>query len=47
VSWPVVPNGLGAPLGDRDRARAGRTMRAVTTMSKLDLAAMRAAADAL
>ena len=44
VSWQVVPAGLGDVLGDPDPARAGRAVRAMMGMKKLDLAAMRAAA---
>ncbi len=44
VSWQVVPDGLGAVIGDRDPARAGRAMAAMLRMGKLDLDAMRAAA---
>ena len=45
VSWQVVPDGLGALIGDPDPARAGRAMQAMLKMKKLDLAAMRAAAN--
>jgi predicted 3-demethylubiquinone-9 3-methyltransferase (glyoxalase superfamily) len=46
VSWQVVPDGLNTLLGDPDPGRAGRAVQAMLTMSKLDLTAMRAAADA-
>ena len=45
VSWQVVPDGLGAVMSDPDPERAGRAMQAMMGMKKLDLAAMRAAAD--
>jgi len=45
VSWQVVPDGLGALLGDPDPARAQRALQAMFGMRKLDLAAMSAAAD--
>jgi len=45
VSWQVVPNGLGALLGDPDPGRAGRAMQAMLAMRKLDIDALRRAAD--
>jgi predicted 3-demethylubiquinone-9 3-methyltransferase (glyoxalase superfamily) len=45
VSWQVVPAGLGALLSDPDPGRARRARAAMMTMNKLDLAAMRHAAD--
>jgi predicted 3-demethylubiquinone-9 3-methyltransferase (glyoxalase superfamily) len=46
VSWQVVPDGLGALIADPDRDCARRAMQAMMGMKKLDLAAMRAAAEA-
>lgn len=46
ISWQVVPNGLEALIADPEPARAARAMEAMLGMKKLDLAAMRAAADA-
>lgn len=45
LSWQVVPKGMEEILGDPDPARAQRAMAAMMTMVKLDLAALRAAAD--
>lgn len=46
LSWQVVPAVLGELLADPDPARAQRAMAAMLGMSKLDVAALRAAADA-
>jgi predicted 3-demethylubiquinone-9 3-methyltransferase (glyoxalase superfamily) len=45
VSWQVVPEALGELLSDPNPGRAGRAMEAMVKMKKLDLVAMRAAAD--
>jgi len=45
VSWQVVPEGLAALMSDPDPERVGRATRAMMGMTKLDLAAMRAAAE--
>lgn len=45
VSWQIIPAILGKLLGDPDPARAGRAMKAMLGMQKLDIAALRAAAD--
>ena len=44
VSWQIVPEGLGALMSDPDPERARRATQAMMAMTKLDLAAMRAAA---
>jgi predicted 3-demethylubiquinone-9 3-methyltransferase (glyoxalase superfamily) len=45
VCWQIVPADLPAVLGDPDPDRARRAMEAMMTMKKLDIAAMKAAAD--
>jgi predicted 3-demethylubiquinone-9 3-methyltransferase (glyoxalase superfamily) len=45
VSWQVVPDGLGKVISDPDPASARRALQAMMQMKKLDLAAMRAAAQ--
>ncbi|HEY6398459.1 MAG TPA: VOC family protein [Solirubrobacteraceae bacterium] len=46
LSWQVVPSGFEEIMGDPDPARRDRAMKAVLGMKKLDVAAIRAAADA-
>ena len=41
----IVPRGMGELIGSPDPARAARAMQAMMGMKKLDIAAMRAAAD--
>jgi predicted 3-demethylubiquinone-9 3-methyltransferase (glyoxalase superfamily) len=45
ISWQVVPAGFEALMSDPDPARRARALQAMLKMKKLDLAAMRAAAD--
>jgi len=45
LSWQVVPEGMDALFSDEDPERAGRAMQAMLSMSKLDVAALRSAAD--
>jgi predicted 3-demethylubiquinone-9 3-methyltransferase (glyoxalase superfamily) len=45
LSWQVVPAGTDELLKDPDPARAQRAMQAMFGMGKLDIAALRAAAD--
>ena len=47
LSWQVVPNQLGEVLGDPDPERSRRALAAMMQMSKLDISAMRAAADGI
>lgn len=45
LHWQVTPTILPQLLGDPDKARAGRAMQAMMKMVKLDIAAIKAAAD--
>jgi predicted 3-demethylubiquinone-9 3-methyltransferase (glyoxalase superfamily) len=45
LSWQVCPVGMAEVFADPDPARVERAMRAMLQMTKLDLAAMLAAAD--
>jgi predicted 3-demethylubiquinone-9 3-methyltransferase (glyoxalase superfamily) len=45
LSWQVAPAGMEEMLNDADPERAVRAMKAVLGMTKIDLAALRAAAD--
>jgi len=45
VSWQITPAEMGAWMADPDRAKAERTMTALLTMKKLDLAALKKAHD--
>lgn len=46
LSWQVVPTGMAELFSDPDPGRAERAMRAMLGMKKINIAAMRAAADA-
>jgi predicted 3-demethylubiquinone-9 3-methyltransferase (glyoxalase superfamily) len=45
LSWQVVPTGMEELFADPDKSRAERAMRAMLGMKKLDIAALRRAAD--
>jgi predicted 3-demethylubiquinone-9 3-methyltransferase (glyoxalase superfamily) len=45
LSWQVVPTGMEELFADPDPERARRAMEAMLKMSKLDVAALRSAAD--
>jgi predicted 3-demethylubiquinone-9 3-methyltransferase (glyoxalase superfamily) len=47
LSWQIVPAGMETVMTDPDPQRANAAMAAMLTMSKLDLAAIEAAADAV
>jgi predicted 3-demethylubiquinone-9 3-methyltransferase (glyoxalase superfamily) len=46
LSWQIVPTALPELLGDPDPERAQRAMKAMLQMSKIDIDALRRAADA-
>jgi predicted 3-demethylubiquinone-9 3-methyltransferase (glyoxalase superfamily) len=45
LSWQVVPTGMDELFADPDPAKAERAMKAMLEMRKLDIAALRAAAE--
>ena len=45
LSWQIVPAGMDQLFSDPDPGRAQRAMQAMLQMSKLDIAALRSAAD--
>jgi predicted 3-demethylubiquinone-9 3-methyltransferase (glyoxalase superfamily) len=45
LSWQVTPTGMDELFSDEDKSRAERAMRAMFEMKKLDIAALKAAAD--
>jgi predicted 3-demethylubiquinone-9 3-methyltransferase (glyoxalase superfamily) len=45
LSWQIIPSALRPLLTDADPARAQRAMQAMLGMQKLDIAALRAAAE--
>jgi predicted 3-demethylubiquinone-9 3-methyltransferase (glyoxalase superfamily) len=45
LSWQIVPDGMDELFADPDAARAQRAMQAMLQMKKLDVGALRAAAD--
>ncbi|WP_121192376.1 VOC family protein [Motilibacter peucedani] len=45
LSWQIVPDGMDEVFSDPDPERAQRAMQAMLGMRKLDIAALRAAAD--
>lgn len=45
LSWQITPVILPQLMNDKDKARAGRAMAAMMTMQKLDIAALKRAAD--
>ncbi len=46
LSWQVVPTGMEELFADPDKGRAERAMKAMLKMRKIDIAALRQAADA-
>jgi 2-polyprenyl-6-hydroxyphenyl methylase/3-demethylubiquinone-9 3-methyltransferase len=45
VSWQITPRFLAENMGNGDRARAKRVFQAMMTMKKIDIAALKAAAE--
>lgn len=45
VSWQIIPTALGQLLGEPDPAKSSRALQAMLRMSKIDVAALRQAAE--
>ena len=45
VSWQIIPAGLGELLGDKDPKKAAQAMQAMLKMTKIDIAALKRAAE--
>jgi predicted 3-demethylubiquinone-9 3-methyltransferase (glyoxalase superfamily) len=45
LSWQIIPKALGELMGDKDRAKADKVTKAMLSMSKLDIAGLKAAHD--
>jgi predicted 3-demethylubiquinone-9 3-methyltransferase (glyoxalase superfamily) len=45
LSWQIIPSILPRLLNDPDREKAGRAMKAMLQMKKIDIAALERAAD--
>lgn len=46
LSWQIIPEALPRLLGAPDKEKAGRAMKAMLAMQKIDIAALEAAANA-
>jgi len=44
LSWQIIPSALGKLMSDPDREKAGRVMKAMLQMDKIDIAALEDAA---
>jgi predicted 3-demethylubiquinone-9 3-methyltransferase (glyoxalase superfamily) len=45
VSWQIIPTALGEMLGDKNRAKANRVMKAMLQMDKIDIKGLKRAYD--
>jgi predicted 3-demethylubiquinone-9 3-methyltransferase (glyoxalase superfamily) len=45
LSWQIIPKALGEMLGDKDPAKAGRAMKAMLQMQKIDVKKLKEAYD--
>ena len=45
LSWQIIPRALGEMLGDKDPEKAGRAMRAMLQMQKIDVQRLKDAYD--